>query len=224
MVTDFLCPEDYMAYRKAFGSDVVGSYLGRCFEIYYYFFEFLEEQLILRHFRFGPYCMYRDIDWETLMVIIGTGKIDLSEICIESPDIYNEENSLGMVIGCIAASFGRLDIMVWLLSLPNWNGVEMDLSKILVYCFKPRITTFPSIVDLLLLDSRVDPTIDEQAAVHLASTNNRPAGLAMLLQHHWVDHTILDNLCLEVAAFKGHHLCVELLLRDNPKLYPYANN
>jgi len=222
MVTNYLGPEDYLSYRNAFSSDVVGPYLGRRVNAYQYFYMLFEVNELPDHFMYGPSADAVEIRWEVLILLFDTGHVYLSEYWSEPKYDFQEGDSLGLIVGCVAASIGRLDVVDWLLD-NDWYGVDTDLSRILIYCFKDEIETNDRIVRWLLADQRVNPTLDRQAALLLAATNNRLTGLGLLLQDGRVDPTFDDHACLMAASKYGHSECVALLLSDS-RVNPRASD
>jgi ankyrin repeat protein len=80
-----------------------------------------------------------------------------------------------------------------------------------------------AIVQLLLTDSRVDPSVDENVAIRLASERGHDRVVKLLLADPRVDPGAQNNRAIRVASFNGHDSVVKLLLSD-PRVDPAAHN
>ena len=56
------------------------------------------------------------------------------------------------------------------------------------------------IVDMLLADERVDPSVTNQIPVRIACGQNNPRALQALLSDHRVDPTVVENYCVRYAV------------------------
>lgn len=67
-------------------------------------------------------------------------------------------------------------------------------------------------VKLLLADSRVDPTADNNLAIQVASENGNAEVVKLLLADSRVDPTVDNNFAIRIASEHGHTEVVKLLL------------
>lgn len=72
----------------------------------------------------------------------------------------------------------------------------------------------PEVVQRLLQEDRIDPSINNNSAIKRASEYGYPATVAMLLQDSRVDPSVSDNYAIQWAARNGHLEVVNLLLKD----------
>lgn len=79
------------------------------------------------------------------------------------------------------------------------------------------------IVELLLKNPRVDPSANDNLAIHVASQNGHSEVVELLLQDPRVDPAARDNFAIRVASQYGHYEVVKLLLQD-PRVDPTAND
>lgn len=75
------------------------------------------------------------------------------------------------------------------------------------------------IVDILLKDDRVDPTVRFNIPIRRAAQKGFTKIVERLLQHPLVDPSALDNLAIAEAAKGGHDEILDLLLSD-PRVNP----
>jgi hypothetical protein len=80
-----------------------------------------------------------------------------------------------------------------------------------------------AIVQLLLADSRVDPSVDEDDAIKLASARGHDSVVKLLLADPRVDPAADSSEAIRNASFNGHASVVELLLAD-PRVDPAADS
>ena len=78
-------------------------------------------------------------------------------------------------------------------------------------------------VALLLQDSRVDPTAQDNLAFRKAAEKGRIAIVEILLEDPRVDPSAYDNYAILLAAFNGHEEIVKILLQD-PRVNPSAQD
>jgi ankyrin repeat protein len=78
-----------------------------------------------------------------------------------------------------------------------------------------------AIVQLLLTDSRVDPSVDENNSIRLASARGHDSVLKLLLADPRVDPAADSNYAIRYASSNGHAGVVKLLLAD-PRVDPAA--
>ena len=76
---------------------------------------------------------------------------------------------------------------------------------------------YDKIVKILLSDSRIDPSANNNAAIRWASQFGRKAVVELLLSDSRVDQTTNNNYAINVAAANGHEAVVRMLL-DDPQL------
>jgi ankyrin repeat protein len=79
-----------------------------------------------------------------------------------------------------------------------------------------------AIVELLLLDPRVDPTADDNAAIQLASECGHDSVVKLLLADPRVDPAADDNSAIRYSSIYGEDSVVKLLLAD-PRVDPAAH-
>ncbi|KAL0490677.1 ankyrin repeat-containing protein [Acrasis kona] len=79
------------------------------------------------------------------------------------------------------------------------------------------------VVELLLLDPRVDPSFNNNECIRWACAKNQPEIVKMLLQDKRVDPTSGGNSAIGLASEKGHVDVVKLLL-DDGRVNPADNN
>jgi ankyrin repeat protein len=79
-----------------------------------------------------------------------------------------------------------------------------------------------AIVQPLLTDSRVDPSVDEIVAIRLASARGHDSVVELLLADPRVDPAAKNNHAIQFASSNGHEGVVKLLLAD-PRVDPAAD-
>jgi hypothetical protein len=79
------------------------------------------------------------------------------------------------------------------------------------------------LLDLLLFDERVDPTVDDMCAIRFASQYGHLAVVDRLLQDKRADPSVANNSAIRLASHFGHLAVVDRLLQD-PRVDPSAAN
>lgn len=210
MITDYFLPRDYLNFRDAVGLHLVGRYRARHIQVHDTFRGYMVYPCIQSLVMFGMNISIWSIPWGSFVLLVDTGRVRLDELWA---DDNRERQSLAYLLGCVAASIPRLDVMHWLLSLV-WQGMEEDLSRILIHCFKRDFSTHIDVLRLLLADGRVDPSLDSNLALSFACRHGRHRGLALLLQDGRVDPGLDNSHSILTAILGGDDECLRLLLTD----------
>ncbi len=224
-VTNFLSPVDYISYREAVGEEIVGSYVGAKLDVQSVLRAKMKEKQFANYYRneWEKNETLTQSDWDFLLLLLGTGQVDLSETMENNRLRKGFKISFANLLLCAATKLNRLDIMRLLLD-KQWNQDHLDLSKLLAhYLHFPRrnfhIATF---VELMLADERVDPSANYNLAIRWASSYGHHESVSLLLADSGVDPSACDNYAIRLASYNGHHECVSLLLADS-RVDPTAN-
>ena len=101
-------------------------------------------------------------------------------------------------------------------------GREMSLHDPQAMLEEALDRNIPEAVRLLLQDSRVDPSADDNLAIWRASYYGHAEVVRLLLADPRVDPSALNNMAIRFAIQKGHAEVVRLLLAD-PRVNPSAD-
>jgi hypothetical protein len=85
LITDNLIPVDYISYRNSLGL-VSGRYRGRKVDVQGEFRKEIENSGMIKYF-YNNDEDFLNINWKVMVLLLGTKRIDLSEIC-EHDDMY----------------------------------------------------------------------------------------------------------------------------------------
>ena len=108
------------------------------------------------------------------------------------------------------------------LAFNNWKRIYYALLKtkdLKVYAEKGD----SEVVELLLVDPRVDPSVDNNYAIWMASQKGHDKVVELLLANSRVDPSDGDNFAIRLASQYGRYKVVELLLAD-PRVDPSAED
>jgi ankyrin repeat protein len=75
------------------------------------------------------------------------------------------------------------------------------------------------LVEILLQNSRIDPSSLDNLAIQLAIQENHIETVKLLLLDTRIDPSSSDNFCLRISSISGYYEILELLL-DHPKINP----
>lgn len=100
-------------------------------------------------------------------------------------------------------------------------GTDTDVTEILNNMFVELIEfgRHLEIIKMLLLDSRVNPVVNDNRAIIFASKNGHTDIVALLLSDSRINPGVRRNAPIGFAAKNGHTAVVELLLKD-PRVDP----
>jgi ankyrin repeat protein len=88
---------------------------------------------------------------------------------------------------------------------------------------KPIMPNYYKIAKLLIDDPRINPAINSNRMLKVASLTGYDKIVKLLLKNHRVDPAASNNYAIRKASWKGHTDVVKLLLKD-PRVDPSANN
>jgi hypothetical protein len=228
LITDNLSAFDYFSYRNSLGL-VSGPYRGRKVDVQGEFRKEIENSGMIKYFINIDEDSLK-INWKVLALLLGTKRIDLSEVCEheqfdeveDSDEDEDEDHSFGIVLGKAAVRSKRWNIARLLLN-EQWEGDQEDLSKLLAYCMSSEEHISLQFIESLVGDERVDPSAEDNGAIRRASKYGHHECVALLLADERVDPSAANNVAIRVASLNGHHECVALLLADE-RVDPSAKN
>jgi len=161
-----------------------------------------------------------------LIRAVENGNVSMVRLMLQDPRVnlpvvdtglnpYGRFNAIYLALRS-ASTLGRLEIVKMLLRDPRVGAAEVDGA------FLPACNNgHADVVELLLGDARVDPTLQmtmgpmyRNAPFKAACRHGRTRVVKLLLQDGRVDPTIEDNVGLKEANERGHVGVVQLLLRD----------
>jgi hypothetical protein len=214
LITDNLSPVDYISYRNALGTSV-GPYEGRKVDVQGEFRKEMKNSGMKEYHWKRIQKKTLKINWRVMALLLGTKRIDLSEICEheEFDEDEHEEYSFGFVLGKAAAISDVLDFARLLLD-EEWEGDQKDLSKFLIDCMSSEGHISLQFIASLLADKRVDPSADINYAFRWASRNGHHECVALFLADERVDPSAYGNEAIRSASAYGHDECVALLWAD----------
>ena len=98
---------------------------------------------------------------------------------------------------------------------------DMEISLNTIFKDLVKSDSHPELIKLLLLDKRIDPTANDNAAIKLASKKGYFEIVKILLEDSRVDICVSNNYPVQLASQYGHLEIVKLLLQNskvNPSL------
>lgn len=124
------------------------------------------------------------------------------------------------------------EIIHLVLNLPKPDDVTLhyDPTSSENYIWRESIERgYTALVEELLTDHRIDPTINNHQALITASFQNYPDIVSLLLKDRRIDPTAQGCLAMRVAIERGRKVIVQMLLLDgrippNPEFYKLAQS
>lgn len=145
---------------------------------------------------------------------------DALKILLNMAEKKSYKKSWRIYVSCIlfATENNQIDVVRLLFQNPKIDPI--DINRALLIAVKKG---FDQIVELLLGNPVVDPTIENNSAIKIAAQNGFIKIVQLLLLDYRVDPTVDDNCIMQTACLDSHIEIVRLLLKDY-RIDPTCNN
>jgi hypothetical protein len=119
--------------------------------------------------------------------------------------------------------YRTLEIFLKLFSKYDHPYPFVNPTNVFIYFVRSKVKDYPTMVELLLLDGRVDPSTENNSALRWASAQGHTSVVKMLLADTRCDATADNNYAIRWACAHGHADVVRELLLV-PSVDPSADN